>query len=97
MVHLSRLAEDWIFFASTEAGFLSLSDAVATVDYLFLGGPPAACLDAADANDDSRLDLADPIFCLDFLFRGGGAPPPPFPVAGSDPTADEIPCSVPED
>jgi argininosuccinate lyase len=29
-VHLSRLAEDWIFFASSEAGFLELSDAVAT-------------------------------------------------------------------
>jgi argininosuccinate lyase len=29
-VHLSRLAEDWIFFASNEAGFLELSDAVAT-------------------------------------------------------------------
>ena len=82
---------------SDRSGTVDISDAVATVDYLFLGGPPAACLDAADANDDSRLDLADPIFCLDFLFRGGGAPPPPFPVAGSDPTADEIPCSVPED
>jgi argininosuccinate lyase len=30
MVHLSRLAEDWIFFASQEAGFLEFSDAVAT-------------------------------------------------------------------
>lgn len=29
-VHLSRWAEDWIFFASNEAGFLELSDAVAT-------------------------------------------------------------------
>ncbi len=29
-VHLSRLAEDWIFFSSTEAGFLELSDAIAT-------------------------------------------------------------------
>lgn len=29
-VHLSRLAEDWIFFASHEAGFLELSDAIAT-------------------------------------------------------------------
>jgi argininosuccinate lyase len=29
-VHLSRLAEDWIFFATNEAGFLALSDAVAT-------------------------------------------------------------------
>ncbi len=30
LVHLSRLAEDWIFFTSQEAGFLHLSDAVAT-------------------------------------------------------------------
>jgi len=29
-VHLSRLAEDWIFFASQEARFVELSDAVAT-------------------------------------------------------------------
>ncbi len=30
LVHLSRLAEDWIFFCSQEAGFLELSDAVCT-------------------------------------------------------------------
>lgn len=30
LTHLSRLAEDWIFFASQEAGYLSFSDAVAT-------------------------------------------------------------------
>jgi argininosuccinate lyase len=30
MVHLSRFAEDWIFFASQEAGFLELGDEVAT-------------------------------------------------------------------
>jgi argininosuccinate lyase len=30
MVHLSRLAEDFVFFASHEAGFLRFSDAVAT-------------------------------------------------------------------
>lgn len=30
MLHLSRLAEDWIFFASQEAGFLALGDAVTT-------------------------------------------------------------------
>lgn len=30
MVHLSRLAEDWIFFASHEARFLELADSVAT-------------------------------------------------------------------
>ena len=30
LVHLSRLCEDWIFFASHEARFLELSDAIAT-------------------------------------------------------------------
>jgi argininosuccinate lyase len=30
LLHLSRLAEDWIFFASQEAGFLELADAVTT-------------------------------------------------------------------
>ncbi len=30
MLHLSRLAEDWIFFASQEAGMLEFNDAVAT-------------------------------------------------------------------
>ncbi len=30
MVHLSRLAEDWIFYSSQEAGYLRLSDEVST-------------------------------------------------------------------
>ena len=30
LTHLSRLSEDWIFFASQEAGYLSFGDAVAT-------------------------------------------------------------------
>jgi argininosuccinate lyase len=30
MLHLSRLAEDWIFFASQEAGLISIGDAVST-------------------------------------------------------------------
>ena len=76
-------------------GVLDISDAVATIGYLFLGGRAPGCLDAADANDDGQLDLADPIFCLDFLFRGGGPPPEPFPLAGPDPTADEISCPLP--
>lgn len=30
MLHLSRLSEDWIFFASQDAGFMTFGDAVAT-------------------------------------------------------------------
>ncbi len=77
-------------------GVLDISDAVASIGYLFLGLRAPGCLDATDTNDDGRLDLADPIFCLDFLFRGGASPPEPFPLRGPDPTEDELPCSLPE-
>jgi hypothetical protein len=97
-VHLVPvLAELFLRGDSDGDGTLDISDAVATVGYLFLGAQAPRCLDAADANDDGQLDLTDPIFCLDFLFRGGGPPPEPFPLVGSDPTEDEIPCSPPED
>ena len=81
---------------SNGSGTLDISDAVRTIGYLFLGMEAPGCLDAADTNDDGRLDLADPIYCLDFLFRGGAPPPEPFPLRGSDPTADELPCSLPD-
>lgn len=71
---------------------VDISDAVAFIGYLFLAGRPPNCFDAADANDDGRLDIADPIFGLDFLFRGGVPPPPPFPLAGPDPTEDGHSC-----
>tara|TARA_B100000809_G_scaffold123515_1_gene121633 strand:+ start:705 stop:959 length:255 start_codon:yes stop_codon:yes gene_type:complete len=67
--------------------------AAAVIGYLFLAGRPPGCFDAADANDDGRLDIADPIFGLDFLFRGGAPPPAPFPRAGPDPTEDGHDCS----
>jgi len=74
---------------------LDISDSLRTIGYLFLGMEPPACLDAADINDDGRVDLADPVFCLDFLFRGGRPPPEPFPGPGLDPTEDALDCSSP--
>ena len=51
-----------------------ISDAAATVSFLFLTGdwqfhPP--CLDACDSNDDGRVDLADTICILQFYVQAG--------------------------
>ncbi|MBI4584055.1 MAG: hypothetical protein HY717_08535 [Planctomycetes bacterium] len=68
------------------------SDAVYTLEYLFLGGPPPGCLDGADANDDGDVDVSDPIRTLEVLFLGRGEIPPPKGGAGEDPTPDVLGC-----
>jgi len=51
------------------------------------------CEDAADANDDGKLGLADAIYLLNWLFTGQeGQPSAPFPECGADPTADGLSC-----
>jgi hypothetical protein len=73
-------------------GAMELSDAIAVLDRLFLGGEPLGCPDAADANDDGELDLTDPIAILSRLFLGGDALPPPGSAdCGVDPTPDGLP------
>lgn len=55
-----------------------------------------ACADAADSNDDGRVDISDAIRTLFFLFVDGTANPLPLPgatTAGEDPTADGLNCA----
>ncbi len=75
-------------------GEVDVSDPVATLDFLFLGGGPLECAKAVDANDDGGLDLSDAVYSLAFLFLGGSAPPAPFDACGSDPTPDALECVV---
>jgi len=49
-------------------------------------------LEAADVNDDSLVDISDPIASLGYLFLDGAAPAAPYPAAGLDPTADPLGC-----
>ncbi len=84
--------EDWLVVSDTVGppfrrgdangdGATNLADAVATFNFLFLGGDEPPCLDAADANDvDNALNLTDGVFLLNFLFLGGDpiADPGPF-------------------
>ena len=67
---------------------------VADVPWLPLGQDPPSCLDAADAEDDGRINLRDPIYILGYLFLGGPAPPPPLGTCGPDRTADDLGCEA---
>jgi len=77
-------------------GAVDISDAAAVVSFLFYTGtwqwqPP--CMDACDANDDGRIDLADAVYILRYMFMFDDPPPPPFPNFGVDPTADRLTCA----
>lgn len=71
---------------------LDVSDALAVLGFLFLGGAAIDCPDAADANDSGALDIGDPLRILGFLFLGDRPPDPPFPELGVDPTSDALFC-----
>lgn len=75
------------------SGAVDLSDAVATLDYLFNGGP-LTCLDAGDVNDDGTVNLADAVRVLEYLFGGAAAPGEPFGACGDDPTDDTLDCEA---
>ncbi|MEC8894710.1 MAG: dockerin type I repeat-containing protein [Planctomycetota bacterium] len=74
---------------------IELTDAIFTLNYLFVGGRLPTCLDAADVNDNASVELTDAIFILNYLFIGGRLPAAPFPACGQDTTADEIDCATP--
>jgi hypothetical protein len=66
---------------------VQLTDAIATLGFLFLGAAEPACKDAADSNDDGVLDITDAIATLTYLFLGGFEVPAPGPIdCGPDPT-----------
>ena len=76
---------------------IDIADPIHTLTYLFLGGDPPDCLDAADSNDSGDVDISDPVYTLGYLFLGGTAPLPPGPdIAGPDPTPDPLDCPEPE-
>ena len=65
-------------------GLVQLTDAILSLEHLFLG-VPFSCLESLDANADDNLDLGDPIRILSYLFMGESPPSGPFPQQGLDP------------
>ena len=72
------------------SGALRTSDALAILEHLFPEGRPypLSCADAADADDNGRVEIADALVVLNYIHCLGPAPPPPFPHCGPDPTPD---------
>ena len=75
---------------SDHDGRVNVTDAVRILNYLFAGGEEPPCPDEADANDDGVLNISDASAILGALFRGLQTIAPPFPVAGPDPTEDDL-------
>ncbi len=73
-------------------GRLDLGDAVKELAFLLCRKQGPTCVDAADANDDGRIDVCDPITILAALFGGRRTIPNPYPICGRDPTADALGC-----
>jgi hypothetical protein len=67
---------------ANQDGKVDISDAIFTLDWLFLGGPGPACRAAASSNGDGAIDIADAIYLLGHLFLGDPSPPAPFPECG---------------
>jgi len=69
-------------------GAINISDAIFTLNFLFVGGPHPLCLEATNSNDDKSIDITDGIFLLNYLFLGGPPPTPNGPAptfCGVDP------------
>jgi hypothetical protein len=71
---------------------VDISDPVAGLNFLFLGGPRPDCMKALDVDDDGITNITDPIYLLNFLFLGGAEPAVPFVECGPDPTEDSLDC-----
>ena len=85
-------------FKNTSGTPVDIADAAAAVGFIFLRGADrfeAPCEKACDANDDGRLDAADIVFTLEYLFiPGSPLPPAPGPLQpGLDPTPDDLTCT----
>jgi hypothetical protein len=78
---------------------VDIADPASVISHLFLTGawkfePP--CLDACDCNDDGRIDLADAVCILVFLFNnpmGNDLEPPGAMTSGPDETEDKLDCA----
>ena len=77
---------------------IQLTDAVRIL-IGFFHGKPIPCADAADVNNNGSIDITDAIHIVNFLYRSGPPPAPPFPAPGLDdpglPPMDDLGCGKP--
>ena len=73
-------------------GAIELGDVSSILDQLFSSARTIDCADALDSNDDGQLELTDALHVALYLLSGSRPPAAPYPIAGSDQTADALPA-----
>jgi hypothetical protein len=73
-------------------GTYDFSEAVYTLGFLFRGGLPPPCVDAADISDEGEVSITSAIYSLSFLVARGAPPLPPYSSCDADLTADPLGC-----
>ncbi len=53
---------------------ITISDAVAVVNYIFGGAQAPDPLSLGDVNCSGSLDIADAVYLINYIFAGGAAP-----------------------
>jgi hypothetical protein len=75
------------------SGVVDFTDAISSLNNLFIGEVEIDCVDAADTDDSGAFDLTDPIVLLGALFLGDATVPAPgLSDCGTDPTMDTLAC-----
>ena len=94
-VYLLKLASDrppsgpFLRGDCNDDGNVDISDAVCTLNWLFLGDAEPGCVAATNTDGAGVVNITDPIYLLTHLFLGGPPPVDPFPACGtSDLAAD---------
>jgi hypothetical protein len=65
-----------------EDGDVDISDAVCTLNWLFLGAAAPGCVAVTNSNGDGSADISDATYLLNHLFLGGPPPVVPYPECG---------------
>jgi hypothetical protein len=86
------VAEEFIRGDSNGDGMVNLTDAVATLLYLFQGTGGLNCLEAGDADKSGSVDITDPIRVLGVLFLGQEVLPTPYPECGREEAGASLGC-----
>ncbi len=74
-----KAAVNWVRCDGNGDNLRDLTDAVFSLNFQFLAGPPSQCPGALDCNKDGMLDLTDAVFDLNFQFLAGPPPAAPYP------------------
>jgi hypothetical protein len=71
-----------------------LISAITSLLDLYAGGPAPPCLDAADANNDGRYNIVDPVAILQKVLGNPDVTiPPPYEEVGGD-TGSSLGCDA---